>query len=35
MKILKYIYSFFTLFFIAGFIYVAYLFTSADTEGYT
>ncbi|RTI85279.1 penicillin-binding protein 1A [Campylobacter jejuni] len=35
MKILKYIFSFFTLLFIAGFIYVAYLFTSADTEGYT
>lgn len=34
MKILKYIFSFFTLLFIAGFIYVAYLFTSADTEGY-
>ncbi|HDZ5089018.1 TPA: penicillin-binding protein 1A [Campylobacter jejuni] len=35
MKVLKYIFSFFTLLFIAGFIYVAYLFTSADTEGYT
>lgn len=35
MKILKYIFSFFTLLFIAGFIYVAYLFTGADTEGYT
>mgnify|MGYP004500123967 FL=1 len=35
MKILKYIFSSFTLLFIAGFIYVAYLFTSADTEGYT
>ncbi|MFY4755921.1 penicillin-binding protein 1A [Campylobacter jejuni] len=35
MKILKYIFSFFTLLFIAGFIYVAYLFTSADAEGYT
>lgn len=35
MKILKYIFSFFTLLFMAGFIYVAYLFTSADTEGYT
>lgn len=35
MKILKYIFSFFTLLFIAGFIYVAYLFTSANTEGYT
>lgn len=35
MKILKYIFSFFTLLFITGFIYVAYLFTSADTEGYT
>ncbi|ECQ7390999.1 penicillin-binding protein 1A [Campylobacter jejuni] len=35
MKILKYIFSFFTLLFIAGFIYVAYLFISADTEGYT
>lgn len=34
MKILKYIFSFFTLLFIAGFIYVAYLFTSTDTEGY-
>ncbi|EAH4520695.1 penicillin-binding protein 1A [Campylobacter jejuni] len=35
MKILKYIFSFFTLLFIAGFIYAAYLFTSVDTEGYT
>ncbi|HEC1884512.1 TPA: penicillin-binding protein 1A [Campylobacter jejuni] len=35
MKILKYVFSFFTLLFIAGFIYVAYLFTSADAEGYT
>ncbi|HEB9325560.1 TPA: penicillin-binding protein 1A [Campylobacter jejuni] len=35
MKILKYIFSFFTLLFIAGFIYVVYLFTSADAEGYT
>lgn len=35
MKILKYIFSFFILLFIAGFIYVTYLFTSADTQGYT
>ncbi|EAL5962790.1 penicillin-binding protein 1A [Campylobacter jejuni] len=35
MKILKYIFSFFTLLFIAGFIYAAYFFTSADTDGYT
>ncbi|HEG2605386.1 TPA: penicillin-binding protein 1A [Campylobacter jejuni] len=35
MKILKYVFSFFTLLFIAGFIYVAYLFASADAEGYT
>lgn len=35
MKILKYVFSFFTLLFITGFIYVAYLFTSADAEGYT
>lgn len=35
MKILKYIFSFFTLLFIASFIYVAYLFTSANTQDYT
>ncbi|HDZ5085289.1 TPA: penicillin-binding protein 1A [Campylobacter jejuni] len=34
MKVLKYIFSFFTLLFIAGFIYVVYLFTSVDIEGY-
>ncbi|MBM0637657.1 penicillin-binding protein 1A [Campylobacter sp. VicNov18] len=35
MKILKAIFSFFTLLLIAGFVYVAYLFTSTDTQDYT
>ena len=35
MKILKYIFSFFVVCLIAVFIYVAYLFTNADTQGYT
>ena len=35
MKILKYIFSFFVVCLIAVFIYVAYLFANADTQGYT
>lgn len=35
MRILKYIFSFFILIFVAGVIYVTYLFTLADDKGYT
>lgn len=35
MRILKYIFSFFILIFIAGAIYITYLFTLADDKGYT
>lgn len=35
MRILKYIFSFFILIFVAGVIYITYLFTLADDKGYT
>ncbi|RQD67293.1 penicillin-binding protein 1A [Campylobacter hepaticus] len=35
MKILKYIFSFFIFLFISGLVYIAYLFTEVDTQGYT
>lgn len=35
MRILKYIFSFFILLFVAGAIYITYLFTLADDKGYT